>query len=57
MRVRFNITVWDAPCYDMSLDYQDVMGSRVVDVKSTVFKRRLKKNKKGDTGEEYFVPL
>merc|ERR1719262_1568342 len=42
LRVMFNITIHNIPCMDLSLDYQDVMGTRAVDVKSTVFKRRLK---------------
>mmetsp|Transcript_11229 Transcript_11229/g.20499 ORF Transcript_11229/g.20499 Transcript_11229/m.20499 type:complete len:611 (-) Transcript_11229:71-1903(-) len=41
VRVMLNITVHGIPCIDVSLDYQDVMGSRVVDVRSTVFKTRL----------------
>eukprot|EP00747_Dinoflagellata_sp_TGD_P181758 gnl/TRDRNA2_/TRDRNA2_35695_c0_seq1.p1 gnl/TRDRNA2_/TRDRNA2_35695_c0~~gnl/TRDRNA2_/TRDRNA2_35695_c0_seq1.p1 ORF type:complete len:659 (+),score=104.32 gnl/TRDRNA2_/TRDRNA2_35695_c0_seq1:120-2096(+) len=44
MRVRFNITVHDFECGGLSLDYQDVMGTRAVDVKTTVFKRRMHKN-------------
>mmetsp|Transcript_15928 Transcript_15928/g.43701 ORF Transcript_15928/g.43701 Transcript_15928/m.43701 type:complete len:709 (-) Transcript_15928:112-2238(-) len=44
VRVMFDVTVRDFPCIDLSLDYQDVMGTRAVDVKTTVFKQRLHKN-------------
>eukprot|EP00929_Paragymnodinium_shiwhaense_P107936 TRINITY_DN74288_c0_g1_i1.p1 TRINITY_DN74288_c0_g1~~TRINITY_DN74288_c0_g1_i1.p1 ORF type:complete len:749 (-),score=182.39 TRINITY_DN74288_c0_g1_i1:32-2278(-) len=44
VRVLLDITIKDFPCIDLSLDYQDVMGAREVDVKSTVFKQRLNKN-------------
>jgi hypothetical protein len=44
MRVMLNITVRDFPCIDLSLDYQDVMGTRAVDVKNTVLKQRLHPN-------------
>jgi len=44
IRVMLNVTIHGYPCIDVSLDYQDVMGSRVVDVRSTVFKTRLHKD-------------
>jgi len=44
LRVVLNVTVHGFPCNELSLDYQDVMGSKVTDVRSTVFKRRLHKN-------------
>lgn len=44
IRVLLNVTVHDFPCIDLSLDYQDVMGTRAVDVKTTVFKQRLHKD-------------
>mmetsp|Transcript_44987 Transcript_44987/g.144151 ORF Transcript_44987/g.144151 Transcript_44987/m.144151 type:complete len:678 (+) Transcript_44987:133-2166(+) len=44
IRVLLNITVLDFPCIDLSLDYQDVMGTRAVDVRTTLFKERLHKN-------------
>ncbi len=42
MRVKIDIDIQKIPCAAISLDFQDVMGSRVVDVTSTVFKHRLK---------------
>eukprot|EP00930_Biecheleria_cincta_P059240 TRINITY_DN44995_c0_g1_i1.p1 TRINITY_DN44995_c0_g1~~TRINITY_DN44995_c0_g1_i1.p1 ORF type:complete len:665 (-),score=79.68 TRINITY_DN44995_c0_g1_i1:128-2098(-) len=42
MRVNLNVTIHDFPCIDLSLDYQDVMGNRAMDVRSTVFKERLR---------------
>jgi len=44
IRVLLNVTVHDFPCIDLSLDYQDVMGSRAVDVRTTIFKQRLHSN-------------
>eukprot|EP00397_Hematodinium_sp_SG-2012_P018084 GEMP01018509.1.p1 GENE.GEMP01018509.1~~GEMP01018509.1.p1 ORF type:complete len:538 (+),score=130.12 GEMP01018509.1:32-1645(+) len=44
LRVVLNVTIHDMPCIDLSLDYQDVMGAREVDVRSTIFKTRLKKD-------------
>eukprot|EP00928_Gymnodinium_smaydae_P039253 TRINITY_DN26847_c1_g2_i1.p1 TRINITY_DN26847_c1_g2~~TRINITY_DN26847_c1_g2_i1.p1 ORF type:complete len:731 (+),score=73.86 TRINITY_DN26847_c1_g2_i1:118-2310(+) len=44
IRVLLDVTVHDYPCVDLSLDYQDVMGTRAVDVKTTVLKQRLHKN-------------
>jgi len=44
MRVMLDVTIHDFPCIDVSLDYQDVMGTRAVDVRDTVFKQRLSKN-------------
>lgn len=44
IRVMFNATVHGFPCIDLSLDYQDVMGTRTVDVRTTIFKTRLHKN-------------
>lgn len=41
MRVVFNITVFDSACDDMSFDYQNVMGTREIDVTSNIFKKRL----------------
>eukprot|EP00392_Amoebophrya_sp_AT5.2_P007357 g7371.t1 len=41
MRVAFNITIVDVRCLDVSLDYQNVMGVRSVDVKKNVRKIRL----------------
>ncbi len=43
MRLRFNITIEDLPCYGLSLDYQNVMGVRAVDVKKNIWKRRMKR--------------
>ncbi|CAE8611011.1 unnamed protein product, partial [Polarella glacialis] len=31
LRVMLNVTVHDYPCIDLSLDYQDIMGTRAVD--------------------------
>lgn len=44
LRVMINVTVHDFPCIDLSLDYQDVMGTRAVDVHTTIFKQRLHAN-------------
>lgn len=44
MRVLLNITIQDFPCVGLSLDYQDAMGTRAVDVSTTIFKQRLHKN-------------
>jgi len=44
VRVILDMTINDFPCIDLSLDYQDVMGTRAVDVKTTIFKQRLHKN-------------
>jgi len=44
LRVLLDVTIKDFPCIDMSLDYQDVMGTHAVDVRSTIFKERLHKN-------------
>jgi hypothetical protein len=49
VRVLLNVTIHDFPCIDLSLDYQDVMGTRAVDVKTTIFKQRL--NKDGTVAE------
>lgn len=43
-RVLLDVTVHGFPCIDLSLDYQDVMGTRAVDVRTTMFKQRLYKN-------------
>lgn len=44
MRVMLNITIHDFPCVDLSLDYQDVIGTKAVDVRTTIFKQRLHPN-------------
>jgi len=44
LRVLLDVTVHGFPCIDLSLDYQDVMGTRAVDVRTTMFKQRLYKN-------------
>jgi len=44
MRVLLDVTIFGFPCIDLSLDYQDVMGTRAVDVRSTIFKQRLYQN-------------
>uniref|UniRef100_A0A7R9ZUX1 Endoplasmic reticulum vesicle transporter C-terminal domain-containing protein n=1 Tax=Pyrodinium bahamense TaxID=73915 RepID=A0A7R9ZUX1_9DINO len=44
IRVLVNVTVHDFPCIDLSLDYQDVMGTRTTDVRTTIFKQRLHAN-------------
>merc|ERR1719401_1743573 len=44
LRVVPNVTIHDFPCIDLSLDYQDVMGTRAVDVRTTIFKQRLHPN-------------
>ncbi|CAD7940587.1 unnamed protein product [Amoebophrya sp. A120] len=41
MRVSFNLTIVDIRCLDVSLDYQNTMGLRAVDVKSGIRKVRL----------------
>lgn len=44
LRVLLDVTVHGFPCVDLSLDYQDIMGTRAVDVRSTIFKQRLHPN-------------
>jgi hypothetical protein len=44
IRVLLDVTVHGFPCIDLSLDYQDVMGTRGADVKTTFFKQRLYPN-------------
>eukprot|EP00931_Biecheleriopsis_adriatica_P064307 TRINITY_DN39102_c0_g1_i1.p1 TRINITY_DN39102_c0_g1~~TRINITY_DN39102_c0_g1_i1.p1 ORF type:complete len:673 (-),score=128.63 TRINITY_DN39102_c0_g1_i1:45-2042(-) len=42
LRVKLDVTIHDFPCIDLSLDYQDVMGNRATDVRTTVYKQRLR---------------
>ncbi|KAF4667965.1 hypothetical protein FOZ61_007417 [Perkinsus olseni] len=44
LRVMLNITFTNMPCAALSLDYQDAMGSKVVDVRSTIFKTRIRRS-------------
>ncbi|KAF4689726.1 hypothetical protein FOZ60_001244 [Perkinsus olseni] len=51
-----NITFTNMPCAALSLDYQDVMGSKVVDVRSTIFKTRIRRSDGREISSENNAP-
>ncbi|KAF4713676.1 hypothetical protein FOZ62_028113, partial [Perkinsus olseni] len=56
LRVMLNITFTNMPCAALSLDYQDVMGSKVVDVRSTIFKTRIRRSDGREISSENNAP-